>query len=595
MSNDTRARKAALPDLGPITEMGRGMTRAAAGFRPAPPDLRRPQPARLPSAAASAVAAAVRLREAGQLSESILHLQRAAQLAPGNARIHLDLGVTFLAGGRIDEAIAPLFRATEIDPKLPRGYYHLGLALERVGREAEAIVAFERAVTLQPRHADALRRLGMLYHDWRSIEKAAATHRAAAACAGTRVDALRLTARALRSEGDVAAAARTLRHALALKPDDPELMELLASSLVEQGHFREAEKLLRNLLDRDAALSASALALFGIVRATESDRPLLQRVAQAIESPDVPPQGKMLAHFALGRAHDHLADYETAMRHYDAANAIRAGIAPLNRAELQGLADRLRAAFPAKEARDQSELAGASEERAVFILGLPRSGTTLVEQIISSHPKIAAGGELPFWPQRAPIALQAGADDAAYASAASAYRAVLAKISPAAARVTDKNPFNFFWIGTIRRALPGARIVHVRRSLIDTAVSNYTTFLGSRHNFFMGNREDLLFWIDTYVLLMQHWRSLMPADRFLEIDYEILIADRETQTRRLVEFCGVDWNEACLYPERNERAVFTASVWQARQPVYKGSVERWRKYLPWLGPLARLVPADAAG
>jgi len=593
MSSDTRGRKAARPELGPLTEMGRGMTRAAAGFRPAVPDLKRPQPARMPSAAASAVAAAVRRREAGQLSESILHLQRATQLDPGNAKIHLDLGVTFLASGRIDEAIAPLFRAAEIDPKLPRAHYHLGLALERVGREAEAIVAFERAVALQPRHADALRRLGMLYHDWRSVEKAATTHRAAAACAGTRVDTLRLTARALRSEGDVAAAESTLRRALALKPDDLELRELLASSLVEQGHFPEAEKLLRHLLERDAALAGSALALFGIVRATESDRPLLQRVAQAIENPDVPPQGKMLAHFALGRAHDHLADYETAMRHYDAANVIRARIAPLNRAELQELADRLRAAFPVEETRDQSEPAGAPEERVVFILGLPRSGTTLVEQIISSHPKIAAGGELPFWSQRGPIMLVSDADDAAYGAAASAYRAVLAKISPDSTRVTDKNPFNFFWIGTIHRALPGARIVHVRRSLIDTAVSNYTTFLGSRHNFFMGNREDLLFWIDTYVLLMQHWRTLMPADRFLEIDYEILVADREAQTRRLVEFCGLDWDEACLYPERNERAVFTASVWQARQPVYKGSVERWRKYLPWLEPLARLVPGEA--
>jgi tetratricopeptide (TPR) repeat protein len=575
--------------------MGRGMSRAAAGFRPAAPDLQRAQPGRLPPAAASAVATAVRLREVGQLSDSILHLERAAQLDPGNAKIHLDLGVTFLASGRIEDAIPPLFRATEIDPKLPRAHYHLGLALERVGREAEAMVAFERALALRPRDADALRRLGMLYHDWRSVEKAAATYRAAAACAGTRVDALRFTARALRSEGDVAGAESALRRALALKPDDLELTELLASSLAEQGRFLEAEKLLRKLLERDATLSGSALALFDIVRATESDRPLLQRVARAMEGSEVPPQARMLAHFALGRAHDHLADYETAMRHYDAANAIRARVAPLNRAELQELADRLRAAFPTGEKRDQSEPADAAEERAVFILGLPRSGTTLVEQIISSHPKVAGGGELPFWPQRGPFILLSSPDDVAYASAASAYHAILAKISPDAARVTDKNPFNFFWIGAIHRALPGARIVHVRRSLIDTALSNYTTFLSSRRNFFMGNREDLLFWIDTYVDLMQHWRALVPRDRFLEIDYETLVADREAQTRRLVQFCRLDWDEACLYPERNERAVFTASVWQARQPVYRGSVERWRKYLPWLGPLARLVPPETAG
>jgi tetratricopeptide (TPR) repeat protein len=346
------------------------------------PDLERPRRAHS-APAASAVAAAIRLREAGKLSDSIVHLQRATQLEPGNAKIHLDLGTTLLASGQVEQALVPLFRATEIDPRLPRAHYHLGLALERVGREAEAIVAFERAVALQPRNSEVLRRLGGLYYDWRSVEKAGEIYRAAAACAQSRAEALRLTARALRSEGDVATAESALRRALALKSDDLETAELLANALVEQGRFSEAEKLFRNLLARDAKLSASASGLFGIVKATEADRPLLQRLAQAIGDPEVPPQGRMLLHFALGRAYDHLAEFEMAMRHFDAANVIRANIAPLNRAELQELEDRLKTAFPIADKADPAEPA---DERAVFILGLPRSGTSRSSRAIPRSP-----------------------------------------------------------------------------------------------------------------------------------------------------------------------------------------------------------------
>ena len=166
------------------------MARAAASFRPAVPDGMKSSKLELQqrtAAVAKALKTAVLLRDAGHLPESVVHLNRACDLDPGNAKIHLDLGTTLLASGRIEEALPPLFRAAEIDPRLPRAHYHLGLALERVGREAEAIVAFERAVALRPRNAEALRRLGGLYHDWRSVEKAGEVYRVAATCAGSRV------------------------------------------------------------------------------------------------------------------------------------------------------------------------------------------------------------------------------------------------------------------------------------------------------------------------------------------------------------------------------------------------------------------------
>ena len=149
----------------------------------------------------------------------------------------------------------------------------------------------------------------------------------------------------------------------------------------------------------------------------------------------------------------------------------------------------------------------------------------------------------------------------------------------AAARVTDKNPFNFLWAGLIHLALPETRFIHCRRDPIDTCLSIFFTRFATPQPLAY-DRGDLVFYYRQYQRLMAHWRTVLPPDRLLEIDYETLTADPEPLTRRMVNFCGLDWDDACLAPERNRRVVRTASLWQARQPVYRGSVERWRNYAP---------------
>jgi hypothetical protein len=157
------------------------------------------------------------------------------------------------------------------------------------------------------------------------------------------------------------------------------------------------------------------------------------------------------------------------------------------------------------------------------------------------------------------------------------------------ARVTDKMPFNFLWLALIRLVFPRARFIHCRRHPLDTCLSMYfTNFEISRS--FTSSREDLVFYYQHYLRLMKHWHSVLPAERFIEVDYEALIADFEPQARRLIAFCGLDWDDACLHPEHNRHEIKTASLWQARQPVYRTSVERWRHYEPWLGALRELLP-----
>jgi len=170
------------------------------------------------------------------------------------------------------------------------------------------------------------------------------------------------------------------------------------------------------------------------------------------------------------------------------------------------------------------------------------------------------------------------------------YLAVLRRIRPQAARVTDKSPFNFHRLGLIHLLLPKARVIHCPRHPVDTCLSMYFMPFGQRINF-ISDRGDLAFAYQRYARLMEHWRAVVPSDRFIDVDYEELMTDRERVTRRLIAFTRLEWHEACLEPERNERRVRTLSVWQVRQPVYTTSVARWRHYQPWLGELRQLLTA----
>jgi hypothetical protein len=336
---------------------------------------------------------------------------------------------------------------------------------------------------------------------------------------------------------------------------------------------------------------------------TEADRPLVERMRRLLERADLNPIQRGTVHFGLGKAFDDLGDAAEAMRHFEAGNRLASGSRRLNRTGLVEYYDSLIADFSA-EALARAERPGTTAlpggDLPVLIVGMPRSGTTLTEQILSSHPSVAAGGELRFWgrqvippaadpfgrAERLPLRLgSVEADD--LSRAAGEYRAVLRAIGPEALRVTDKEPHNFEQLGVIWKAWPDARVIHCRRRPIDICLSIYFNFFNGKMAW---DRADLVFQYRQYERLMEHWRNVLPADFFTEVEYETLVADREAETRRLVAFCGLEWDDACLAPERNARRIKTASLWQARQPVYRTSLERWRRYEPWLGELRELLP-----
>jgi hypothetical protein len=310
----------------------------------------------------------------------------------------------------------------------------------------------------------------------------------------------------------------------------------------------------------------------------------------ALETQGLESAQRLRLHLAIGKAEEDLGNYALAMQHFDAADAVRRGLAPFDQAAFSIEIDRLIARCSPEWIARAPEVGGRNET-PVLIVGMPRSGTTLVEQIVSSHPAVGAGDELNFWNERGAIwhrSVTDATEKPFLAQAATDYLSVLRTIAPKAERVTDKMPFNFLWAGLIHMAFPRALIIHCRRTAADTALSIHQTHFHPGLAFPTGGAE-LVDYFRNYQRLIEYWRSVLPADRFIEVVYEDLTLAPEPLIRRIIAACGLPWHDACLRPECNPRAVKTPSKWQTRQPIYRKSVARWRRYEPWLGPLLALV------
>jgi tetratricopeptide (TPR) repeat protein len=544
---------------------------------------------------AHSLALASQLLRAGRPADAIAPLRDAALLQPSNPIIQHDLGLACIEVGRLPDAIAALQRAVASDPRYTDAYFRLGIALEKLGNIGGAIVAYDRATNLLPSLTEAWFRAGALVYTLGHRDEAIGCFRRAAATGGKTSFGRLGKARGLLTEDRNQEAELVLRKTLALDPNNAMAHDLLGNLLSELGRFDEARECFQRAIAIAPLLAGSYYDLVRSRRVTSDDNGLVQRMEAVLATPGLEAAQRLRLHLAIGKAADDLGDYALAMKHFDAADAVRRSSLAFDSAAFSIEIDRLIGRCTPELVARAPKL-GSSDATPVLILGMPRSGTTLVEQIVSMHPEVGAGGELNFWNERgaawhrsdAPGNGADGNETQFFAKAAADYLSELRAIAPKAARVTDKMPFNFLWAGLIHLTFPRAIIIHCRRAAVDTALSIHQTHFHPGLAFPTGGAE-LVAYLRSYQRLTVHWRSVLPADRFIEVDYENLTSAPEPVIRRIIAACGLTWHDSCLHPESNPRAVKTPSKWQTRQPIYRTSVARWRRYEPWLGPLRGLI------
>lgn len=487
----------------------------------------------------------------GQTGEAVGWLERAAALRPGNAAFLDNLAAAAMQAGRPQEAAAALRRSLAAAPEAIDTYGRLADVLRHLQRPGEAMGMLEQAVERDPHLKTVCRdtakaateeaRCGIVLENCRHI---LARYPAYAPAHYSR-------ACALLNLGKAAEACRACEQALVLDPTVPVYYHIL----IEAGTAAQktaAAAALRQLEMQDAAL---------------------------------PEDGRAMLHFLLAKLCDENRHYDEAFSHLAKANAVkRALISYDEERELGGMAA-IAAAFTAESlARD----GGFESSLPVFVVGMPRSGTSLVEQILASHPQIYGAGELPYLPDLAAEYGIPGTVPEQLRELGADYVRKLAALSPDAARVVDKLPLNFLHIGLIHLALPGARIIHVSRDALDTCLSCYSLMFSGDVGFAYDLGE-LGRYYRAYADLMDHWRSALPPGAMLEVRYEDVVRDLPGEARRMVHHCGLAWDEHCIAFHRTHRAVATASLHQVRQPLHRRAIGRAQAYVAHLEPLRQAL------
>jgi Flp pilus assembly protein TadD len=490
----------------------------------------------------------------GEYSEAIGFYQDLIKIAPRHVVALNNLGAALSKLGRDKEADPYFYQAIEIQPDYPDPYSNIGNSLLLKGQYAAAEQFLRHAVKLNPRFAEARVNLGLTLSFLSRLREAKSQFEKALKHQPRNAEALSGLAHVVMTEGSFDQTGAILSRALQINPRMPKALALQAG--------------LRKMTPADSAWvkSAEEVASSEIVALEESE-----------------------LRFAIAKYYDDVEDYKRAFENYKRANDLLKSIAePYDREAHKGFVDVMIRTYT----RDNVVRVngGASNSmKPVFVVGMPRSGTSLTEQIISSHASAKGAGELDFWSLHEHEVLTKGGllDESSRKKLAGAYLRVLEAKSGDAFRIVDKTPVNSDHLGVIHSVFPNARIIYMQRDPIDTCLSCYFQKFALSLNFTM-DLSDLADYYREHRRLMMHWRAVLPPGTILDVPYEELVADQEGCTRKILDFLGLEWDERVLNFHETKRAVVTASFWQVRQKIYKSSVQRWRNYEKFVGPLADL-------
>jgi tetratricopeptide (TPR) repeat protein len=543
------------------------------------------------------------LRGRGANDEATACAREALRRKPDYAEAHNNLG-TILLVDKAYAAAADAFReAIHYAPKFPDARVNLATALLGLGRHTEATASLREAIAMVPSHAIAHNNLANAYRELDYREEARQEFEAALALNPGLTSARFGLAGMLLDMGDFDGALAQFDEMLRRQPESRLALSGKAAAFALKGDNDACYAVLRPLIDGGESTPEVA-AIFGRIAGQLGRRDdaiaLIESLLTRHDGAEMVDRQRSLLEFALGDLYDGKNDFDEAFTHFAAANALRpSGFDPV--------------AFAAKTNRiidlygkgqvDRMSRATNRSDLPVFIVGMPRSGTSLVEQILASHPMVFGAGE----PDKivryvrsfggsgveSPeyVADFADIDAARLDSMAHEHLAYLGDLGGDAVRVTDKLPYNFQHLGFIAQLFPNSRIVHCVRDPLDTCLSCYFQDF-SRTNFHTYDLRHLGAYYRQYARLMRHWHGVLDLP-ILDLSYEDLVADLEGASRKLVDFIGLDWDPRCLRFYEAERTVSTASSGQVRQPIYTRSVGRWRRYERHLGPLREALASGA--
>jgi tetratricopeptide (TPR) repeat protein len=496
----------------------------------------------------------------GAYAEAFTFYRDLVELNPHRADALNNLGSALCKLGRYKEAEDYFRQAIEINANYPEAHNNLGNMLRLRGHLAEAEISLRRALKLKPNYVDARNSLGLTLVQLGRLRDAKA------------------------------------RFAKVLKSAPRYADGLLGLGQVAsmEGRFDAAETLFKRVLDVNPRMPSAMAALAGIRKMTSSDAAWLA-AAEKMAASGIAPLEEADLRFAIGKYHDDVRDFARAFQSYKRANELQKAIAENydRKARTRFVDDLIR--VYSRDTIPSVEGGASASTKPVFVVGMMRSGTSLAEQIIASHPAVKGAGELGFWSDAArqyeTVMRQVPLDGPTRKKLADEYLRALATYSVDALRIVDKAPVNSDYLGIIHSVFPNARIVYMRRDPIDTCLSCYFQQLSPSMDFSM-DLSDLAHYYREHQRLTAHWRTVLPPGTILDVPYEELIADQEGWTRKILDFLGLEWDERCLDFHKTKRPVVTASYWQVRQRIYKDSVERWRNYEKFIGPLKGLRNLD---
>jgi tetratricopeptide (TPR) repeat protein len=528
----------------------------------------------------------------GRPEEAAAHYERALEIKPDYAEARNNFGTVLQAANRWKEAIAQYEKAVAIRPNYVEAHKNLGYMLNVVKHYREAAAHYKQALAFRPNDAEAHAALGDIL-DRSDLTEDAITHYKKGLAADPRcVEAHIGLGHTIHMLGKSEEAIRHYRQALAIRPTDAEAHNKLGDAMQALGRQKEAAVAFERALALTPRRAGVYWNLANSMHFTPGDPHFAAMTRLMDDRASLTVEEQIDLHFALSKALRELGDPQASFQQLLLGNSLMRRHVDYDETAALGRLERIQAIFTA-ELMHEKRGSGVSSNAPVFIVGMPRSGTTLIEQVLASHPSVFGAGELRVM---ASLAERIGDPDRALFPEAvlamsgeqlrglgGQYIHALQRVAPPMERITDKMPGNFALLGLIHLALPNARIIHVRRDPRDTAVSCFSQLFTRGHEFTYDLAE-LGRYIAAYERLMAHWRSLL-GDAMLEISYEDVVNDFEREAPRIIAHCDLAWNDACLAFHATERSVRTASAAQVRQPIYHGSVGRWRAHEEQLKPL----------